>query len=66
MPKPALEMSWEYKEYEMLLQPEMPLKMGMRKARQRFSDDSLLNSSDCQARPQLVATVATVATLPTI
>ena len=32
----------------------MPLKMGRRKARQMFSEDSLLNSAGCQARLQLV------------
>jgi len=39
VPKPAPEMAWEYEEYDMLFQTEMPLKMGMRKARQTFSED---------------------------
>lgn len=38
----------------MLFQTEMPLKMEMRKARQTFSEDSLLNSVGYQARLQLV------------
>lgn len=43
MPKPALEMAWAYEEYETFFQIEMPLKTGMIKARQTFSEYLPLN-----------------------
>lgn len=49
MPKPALEMAWAHEEYEMFFQIEMPLKMGMIKARQTFSEYLLLSSTGCKA-----------------